>query len=126
MTTPTLGAMVDKLYQARQKRLDLEKKVDLLKEAEASVRGDIIKALAASKLDGAKGKIATVAIKTSTFVRTLDILDLHKYILEDPSNRLDLLEKRPAKAAVLARMEAGEEVPGVTIEKSIDLSLTKR
>lgn len=120
-----VGAMIDSLYKARAKRLDAEKKIEVMKKAEQEAKESIIRALTDAKLEGAKGKVCTAAITSTPFAQVEDITALHRYIAEDPKQRLDLLEKRASKSACMARWDDGVTVPGVVQAIRIDLSLTK-
>lgn len=122
-TPSTLGAKVDAYYKARAKRLDAEKKIEELKKGEAEQKEEILRLLVDSKLDGAKGKVATVAITTTEFPVISDPSAFYQHVLSTGS--VDLLEKRPSKSGCQERWERGEEVPGVERKSRVDLSFTK-
>lgn len=119
----TLGALVDQFYKARDARLMAEKKIEGMKKVEAEMKETILRTLTGLKLEGAKGKLATVAI-TSTYIPIVKDWDaFYKYILDNKS--IEMLEKRPSKSACVERWDAGLAVPGVEKTPRVDLSFTK-
>lgn len=120
---PTLGTAVDRVYKLRAKRLLIEKKVEELKKQEAEAKDEIIRELAANRLESATGKTCTASISKNTVPTVKDWSAFHRYIIEHDA--LDLLEKRAAKGACQARWENEEEIPGVVPTVVVSLSLTK-
>ena len=130
-TLPTLGEMADQYYEARAERLAAQKQVDELKAREAIAEQILLNTLKSQGLDGAKGHVATAAIKRTTTVmveRDEDGNDVGKDIFlrfmldtQDPS----LLQFRPALGRCKELWEAGEEVPGVKAIEVESISLTK-
>jgi hypothetical protein len=119
----TLGSMVDQFYKARANRLAAEKKIEVLKKGEAEMKEAILRKLTADKLEGAKGKLATVAITSTEIPMVADWSAFYEFI--KTTGQIDLLEKRPSKGACVERWEAGEEIPGVSRNTRVDLSFTK-
>lgn len=124
MSTPkTLGSMVDAFYKTRASRLVAEKKIDVMKQAESARKEEILRLLTGSRLEGAKGKLATVAITSTEIPMVSDWSAFYEHI--KTSGAIELLEKRPSKGACVERWEAGVEIPGVQKNTRVDLSFTK-
>lgn len=121
----TIGACVDALYRRRQERLDLERSVERLKEGERDLRDHVLGLLNRSKLDGAKGSLATCAV---TRKRTWKVSEWPRFWKWCRAN--DALgvyvQKRLSTEAVGEYAAAGGEVPGVEPFDVVDLSVTKR
>jgi len=118
-----LGSMVDAFYKSRAARLAAEKKIEAMKKLESEQKEEILRKLTSDKLEGAKGKLATVAITTTEIPMVADWGAFYEYIKSTGS--IELLEKRPAKGACVERWEAGVEIPGVQKNTRVDLSFTK-
>jgi hypothetical protein len=115
--------MVDAYYKAREKRLAAEDKIEEMKKAEAAQKATILQALKDAKLDGAKGKVCTVAVTSTEVPQIVDAPAFYAHILATGS--VDLLEKRASKSGCAARWADGEAVPGVEKFVKTDLSFTK-
>lgn len=124
MATPnTLGSTVDAFYKARAKRLEAEKKIEDMKKSESTMKEEILRLLTAQGLEKASGKLTTASITTSEIPQMEDPSAFYQHVLK--TGEVDLLERRPSRAACQARWERGEEVPGITKLSRVDLSFTK-
>ena len=119
----TLGACIDALYSARALRLEQEKVVESMKAQERELKQLIMAQLAADKIDGAKGKIATAAIMHKRVPVVLDWPTFWAFARKDKLGVY--VQKRIAVEATRELFDAGKEVPGAALEEVIDLSLTK-
>lgn len=119
----TLGACADRVHDVRRERLDLEKKVELLKAEESALREHIIATLPVSQATGVAGKRARVTVKPKEIPQVDDWSALHKYIKR--TGAFDLLQKRLSDGAVLDRLEDGKKLPGVSIFHTKTLSINK-
>jgi hypothetical protein len=119
----TIGACIDMLYKNRAERLALNTKIEELKKSEGSLEAHIINSFSKTDITGAKGKVATAGIKTTTTVDTEDWDTYLAYVVKNKA--WDLLRKQPAVRAVQERWEQGQEIPGVKPFVKIGLSLTK-
>lgn len=119
----TIGAQIDKLYRDRAKRIEAQRKVDAMKEAEGLLEEHILTTLSTSRLEGGKGKLATAAKTTRTIARCKDWPAFFKYVKE--SDSFDLIQKRINDSAFRERLEAGVSVAGVEPFEVVSLSLTK-
>lgn len=119
----TLGACIDALYSARALRLEQEKTIEAMKAQERELKQLIMTQLAADKIDGAKGKIATAAIMRKRVPVVLDWPTFWAFARKDKLGVY--VQKRIAVESTRELFDAGKEVPGAALEEVIDLSLTK-
>lgn len=120
----SVGALIDELYVLRAERLELSKRVDVLKTQEAQLRAKIIAQLRNVKLESGSGQMATGSITTSKEARVLDWNEFWQWAVEH--NARDVVQKRVSITAIRERWEAGIEVAGLEAVEVADLSLTKR
>lgn len=119
-----LGTAIDKLYELRSQRLDVEKVIKTMKSDELALRVHIKQMLDSINLDGAKGSAATAAVITSVDPVAKDWLQIYEFIRENDA--FDMLQKRLSSMAVKERWESGILVPGIEKFDNWDLSITKR
>lgn len=119
----TIGACIDMLYEQRAKRLDLQKVIDNAKKEEAKLEAHIIDTFGKSEIRGAKGDVATAAVKTDVVVELQDWDAFVRWVAATKS--FDCLRKQPGATAIKERWDNGEQVPGVAPFQKISLSLTK-
>lgn len=119
----TLGACIDALYSARALRLEQEKTIEAMKAQERELKQLIMTQLAADKIDGAKGKIATAAIMHKRVPVVFDWPTFWAFARKDKLGVY--VQKRIAAEATRELFDAGKDVPGATMEDVYDLSLTK-
>lgn len=118
-----IGACIDTLYELRAKRLAGQKAVDAVKAEEAMYEAHILETFTKSELRGAKGDVATAAVKSQV---VYNIEDWDKYwAWVEANGAKDCVQKRLSQDAIRARYDNGEEVPGVESFTKITLSLTK-
>jgi hypothetical protein len=118
-----LGTLIDKLFEARERRLAETRRLDALKKIEDAAEQRVLAALQQLNLQKAAGARATVSITVKTVgqVEPERWADVQKYIVE--KNAFDLLQRRLNNAAVRERVEAGEEIPGLKTVQILDLSV---
>jgi hypothetical protein len=124
----TTGAVIDALYKLRNERIEkqrgFEEVIAKLKEAEKALEDHLISTLGKSKLNGAKGSLATVSVSKSVVPGKVNWTELYSYIVENDA--FDLLEKRVAKVAFRDRLEQEPDgIPGVEPMEITTLSLNK-
>jgi hypothetical protein len=123
LTKLDLGACIDALYTARAERLARQKEVEVLAVEESRIKEFLLETLAANKLEGAKGRLATAATRR-TVVPVLKEWDLFtEYVRKNRA--FDLFERRVSRLAFRERLDAGKTVPGVEPFTVVELSLTK-
>lgn len=118
-----LGACADKLFELRNKRLDMQKEVDKMAAEESALKEHIINTLPKSEASGVAGKLARVTVVTKQIPQVKDWDAFYKYVKKTGS--FDLMQKRLTDAAIKERWEAGKEVPGVEHFNAISVSINK-
>ena len=119
----TEGAIVDRLYAVRAKRLLQQKVVDLLHEEEVALQNAIIELLPAKNLTGIVGKTAKAVVKTESIPQVKDWDLFYKYVHKNKA--YDLLQKRLTIGAAKERQDDGVALPGVVNFINKKISLTK-
>lgn len=124
-TTP--GAAADLLYSTRQKRLEIEKKVNELKEQEKLLREYLLENLPEHGAEGIAGKLCRVNIVTKEIPIAEDWDAVHAYVRRNASKgAFAILQKRLNAGAVREILASGKTIPGVGILEQKDLSVTKK
>lgn len=118
-----LGACADRLYQLRQKRLEMQKEVDKVAAEESALKNHIIENLPKSEASGVAGKLARVTVVTKQIPQVKDWDAFYKYVKKTGS--FDLMQKRLTDAAIKERWEAGKEIPGVEHFNAVSVSINK-
>ncbi len=125
----SLGACVDKYHEARQKRLDMQKEVDALKEVENFIYNHIIDNI--PKGDGGAVGKQYKAIRVDEDVYSIDDDDAF-YGFIKKTGSFDLLNRAINQKAVRERLEDEKfakkfpkGVPGTKAFNRIKLSVTK-
>lgn len=119
----TMGACADRLYELRQKRLEEQKKVDLIEAEEKALKEYIIQNLPKSEASGVAGKLARVTVVAKEIPQVEDWDAFYKYVKK--TGNFDLMQRRLTDAAVKERWEAGEEIPGVKHFQVVTVSINK-
>jgi len=119
----TIGACADRLYQLRQKRLEMQKAVDHVEAEEKALRSYVIEVLPKSNASGVAGKIARVTVITKTIPQVNDWPAFYKHILK--TKQFELMQRRVADGAIQERWELGKKVPGVEPFNVVTVSLNK-
>jgi hypothetical protein len=118
-----LGEMIDKLYELRETRLELDRTVADLKSQEVAARLMIKEKLEEVGLAKASGKRATCGITSKIEPIIEDWDKVHDFIRTE--NRFDLLQKRLSAPAWRELQENNILVPGTESVVVFDVSLTK-
>lgn len=118
-----LGACADRLYELRQKRLEEQKKVDLIEAEEKALKEHIIQNLPKSEASGVAGKLARVTVVTKEIPQVEDWDAFYKYVKK--TGNFDLMQRRLTDAAVKERWGAGKEIPGVKHFQAVSVSINK-
>jgi hypothetical protein len=119
----SIGNLIDKLYDLRQQRLDLQKQVDALKEQETALRQAILFELDMNGLAKASGSHATAGVTLSIQPSVEDWDAVYEFIQRN--QRFDLLQKRLSTTAWRELVDEGVHVPGTFVMEVRDISLTK-
>lgn len=118
-----MGACADRLYQLRQKRLEMQREVDKVAAEESALNEHIINTLPKSEASGVAGKLARVTVVTKQIPQVKDWDAFYKYVKK--TGQFDLMQRRIAGAAIKERWEAGKEVPGVEHFNAVSISINK-
>ncbi len=118
-----MGACADRLYQLRQKRLEMQKEVDKVAAEESALKEHIINTLPKSEASGVAGKLARVTVVTKQIPQVKDWGAFYEYVKK--TGQFDLMQRRITDAAIKERWEAGEEVPGVERFNAVSISINK-
>lgn len=120
----TMGKCADRLYELRQKRLEMQKEVDAVAAEERALKQHIIDTLPKSEASGVAGSVAcvTVVVKEEPQIKDQDAF--RKYL--NRTKRFDLAYKlRPSAPAIRELWEEGKEIPGVEKFNVVTISLNK-
>ena len=121
---PTLGALIDTLYERRSARLNLQSEVDELKTQETKITEQIFTLMDESDQSKSAGKIASASSGEREFAVVKDWPAFYAYIKKN--DYFHLLQRRPADAAVKELFhEAQVEVDGVVLDSKRVLNLGK-
>lgn len=122
---PSLGDMVDQLYDMDQQRIALGKEVTALEKKQREMEEYLLNEYKKTELEGAEGKRGKVSLirETVPTVEPENWNTVFAYIGKTKS--YDMLYKRLNTKAVRERWDAGEEVPSVTRFNKIKFSITK-
>ena len=121
----TMGACADLLHDTRQKRLELQKKVDELKAEESALTEYIINNLPKSE-GGAVGRKVRVTIVQKQVPQVKDWDAFYEYIRKNAKKGgFALLNRAVNRSAVREIWEDGKKVPGVEPFTTLTLSINK-
>lgn len=123
----TLGEAADQLYKLRQKRLEIEKKAEELKEQEKLLREYLLENLPKHGADGIAGKLCRVNIVVKEIPIAEDWDAVHDYVRRNASKGgFAILQKRLNVSAVREILASGKTIPGIGVMEQKDLSVTKK
>src|SRR5690606_4103553 len=124
-TTP--GEAADLLYKTRQKRLEIEKKAEELKEQEKLLREYLLENLPKHGAEGIAGKLCRVNIVIKEIPIAEDWDAVHAYVRRNASKGgFAILQKRLNVGAVREILASGKTIPGIGIMEEKDLSVTRK
>lgn len=118
-----MGACADRLYQLRQKRLEMQKEVDKVAAEESALKEHIINTLPKSEASGVAGKLARATVVTKEVPQVEDWDAFYKYVKK--TGQFDLMQRRLTDAAIKERWEHGKEIPGVKHFQAVTVSINK-
>ena len=108
----SLAQCADACYTIKQERLELQKKVDELKDREQQLKDKLTAELPKGEASGIAGKVARVAILMQLHADLKDEKKARDYAVK--TGRWDLFYKmRVAERAVKEMWDDGKNVPGV-------------
>lgn len=122
MSKPT-GKMIDEMFDLRESKKELERKVKLINEEMTLLEAELIQKLDAEETSMGRGRSASASI-TKSEVPMVDDWDIFGQYLID-NEMLYLLQRRVAVRAFRELRDAGEEIPGTTTFPKRTISLRK-
>jgi predicted metal-binding protein len=124
----TLGACIDAAYSLREKRLELQRelevKIKAIKKEEDALEEHILQKFDNSEIEGARGNLATAGRKVSNVPVVENWDEFYEYVRENRA--FDLLQKRPTTSAFRERWDENQTIPGTKMFTKIELTLNKR
>jgi len=109
----TVEDICAQLAAKRRERLKLQAQADLLEQEEKNLAAELT---AQSATEGQYGSYY-LKRKAKKVPRATDWAQVWTYVREN--NSFDMLHKRLTETAVMARIDAGESVPGVVTDEKI-------
>ena len=119
-----LGTCIDKYYQLRAQRLNLEKEVKERKRTEKAYMEHIVAQLRSINMENGGGRVANASIKEVEVPTPKDWPAIWEFVEEN--NAWDLLQKRLSGKAVQERWDQEIVIPGIDTFTKVSLSLTKK
>jgi hypothetical protein len=116
----TLADRLGKLSEAIEARRKAQAAADAAQEVEDGLRAAVLQAMLDAEIESTRGAGMTVSVRRSTVPQVQDWAALDAYIVKHKA--LDLLQRRVSATAWRERVDAGQEVPGVTAFTRVDLS----
>lgn len=118
-----LGACIDLALKAREARMAKEKEAELLKAEESKIKEHILATFKKSEIDKAAGKFGQVSLSYPTRANPDDWGKIYQHIQK--TGEFDLLFRRLNDKACADRIEAGENLPGVSLFQDVKVNLSK-
>ena len=119
-----LGACIDKYYQLRAQRLNLEKEVKERKRTERAYMEHIIASLKAANMANGGGGVANASIKEVEMPTPKNWPEIWEFV--KANDAWDILQKRLSGKAVQERWDQDIMIPGIETFTKVSLSLTKK
>lgn len=111
---------LEKCFEIRAERLELQRKVDVLEQAEKDLLYDIQKEMSKNKVTRYQSGTYLATVEDKDVPKATDWPAVLNYIRE--TGATDLLQKRLTESAVKARWDSGVDVPGIS--KSVKSTVT--
>lgn len=108
---PTMGALIDSIWAAREEKRRLEVQVKEVEAAIAELQTQLMERMETEKTDKAQGSKAGVSISTNIVANVEDWDALWAYIAKN--KYYGLLQKRVTETAYRELLDLGKTVPGV-------------
>ena len=116
------AAKADLLYKTRQKRLEVQKKVDELQRLETALKEHFINSLP-KDTSGVAGRVARVQTSPKDVPRVADWDKFYAFVKR--KGAFYMLQRRLSEPAIKEVWDAKKEVPGVDRFKTVSVSCTK-
>ena len=119
----SIGEQIDTLYEARQKRLALEKQVEALKREETQMRQSIMIKLDEIGLAKASGNLATSGITTKVVPEVEDWDEVYRFIV---FTTLSMIQGNNQQEAMVQVRQEWDQYQAADIDLSMFSLLQKR
>jgi len=119
----TIGPAIDKLYRLREQRLEAQKGVEKIKAQEHELRQHLLVEFGKQKINGSKGRVASVNLSSKKVPSLKDWGKLCKHIQK--TGDFALLSKKVSAAYARELWDDGKKIPGVQVFNDTTFSLTK-
>lgn len=113
LTAGQMGTLADAFWDTKNKRLRVDKEAKALKVTENAIEAKLIEQMLRQEVTAAGGKTVILTLpapKQEPAVTSWP--EFWEFIKKE--NDMSLFEKRPGRAAIKERWEAGEVIPGVS------------
>ena len=120
----SLGRQIDAMGVVDAKIKKSETALNKLKKKRAKLESLLLKGFEKEDIDGSKGRQSVARIRKATFWSIKNRRKFDKYVLKHKA--LDLFQNRPSAAAIKARHDEGETVPGLSSFERVGITITKR
>ncbi len=121
--TDKIGEVADQLYNLRQERYALQKKVDAIAKQEEELKQHLLNVLPDDGAIGVSGVRARVTITTKHVPQVVDWGQFYAHVAANQA--FSLMQRRLSDAAIKEILDAGEVVPGVELRELKGLSINK-
>lgn len=119
-----LGGLVDKMFQLREKKREIEAAAKDLSGQIETLESEIMEAMKAQGVDKMSGSLASVSISSTTVARVTDWDAFWAYIHKMKYGHL--LQRRVSDPAYRELLESGKKVPGTEPFTNLRLNLRTR
>lgn len=119
----TPGLLIDLVFVLREQRKLIEARADLIREDERRIEEHLIQRLTKSELTKLAGKVAQCSLTQTDVASAEDWDKVNAYI--EANDAWDLRNKALNQAALRARKEAGESVPGISWFRQLKINVRK-
>lgn len=123
---PTLGSLVDSLFELRAKKGGLQAQLSVLDEEETQLEQAVLDALQAQGLDSARGTKASVSVSKTVVPQVADWAEFEKFVLRRKATHL--LQRRLAVNAcreMVTSVLGGKPIPGTVEFERTTLNVRK-
>lgn len=122
-----IGTLIDEMHDIRERRRELAKEEKQLGQEYEALQASLIASLEATGMTSGASDIASASIKTTNVANVQDWEVFHKWLRK--TNRLYMLERRPAQAAFREYVENSrghKPPPGVVTFEKTTISLRNK
>jgi len=123
VTEPTIAEQIKALYELRERKRELNKKVDKIEEEIVQLKQKLIDKLTREGIPSARGEGASVTITREVVPKVVDRDAFCRYVRENDA--FYLMQIRPLSTAFRESQRIGLEVPGLEAYERVNLAIRK-